>query len=281
MALNRHLIGVESEPTECSWTASDVQLYALAVGAGQQDPTAELQFTTDNTREVPLQVLPTFANIMSARSGGAARLGDFARSQYVHAEQAFTLHKPLRAEGSVRTTSKVIGMYDKGHAALIVSESIAMDVASGTPWVTSRSSIFVKGEGGFGGPRGPVPEFSVPDGPPDVQVTVPTRPEQALLYRLTGDRNPLHSDPKFAAEGGFERPILHGLCTYGFTGRALVHAICGSEPGRVRSMEARFSHPVFPGDELVVSAWVSADGAYFRTSSNGRTVLDRGRLVLT
>jgi acyl dehydratase len=118
----------------------------------------------------------------------------------------------------------------------------------------------------------------MPTGPADLEVTYQTRPEQALLYRLTGDRNPLHSDPVFAARGGFERPILHGMCTYGFTGRALLHAVCGSDPARFRTMEGRFTRPVLPGDALTVSIWVDGTTAYFRTICNGAVVIDRGRL---
>ena len=121
----------------------------------------------------------------------------------------------------------------------------------------------------------------MPSGPPDEQVTYQTRPDQALLYRLTGDRNPLHSDPKFAARGGFAQPILHGMCTYGYTGRALLHAVCGSEPARFLSMEGRFTRPVIPGDELTISIWADGGTAYFRTTSNGAPVLDRGRLTFT
>src|SRR5258708_32216903 len=119
--------------------------------------------------------------------------------------------------------------------------------------VTSRSAAFIRGEGGFGGDRGPASAWERPEREPDDRVEYATRPEQALLYRLSGDRNPLHSDPKFAAGGGFDRPILHGLCTYGFTGRALLHALCGSDPARFGTMQARCSRPVVPGDTLVVS----------------------------
>ena len=277
MSLNHDLIGVETEPTERVWTAFDVQLYAVAVGAGQADPCAELQFTTDNTADIELRVLPTFANLLTARHGSVARLGDFDLSQYVHAEQAFTLHRPLGVEGRVRSTNRVVGMYDKGHAALVVSESRAVDASTGQLLITTRSSIFIKGEGGFGGSRGPSAAFAMPsDVEPDLDTTVATRPEQALIYRLTGDRNPLHSDPKFAANGGFDRPILHGMCTYGFTGRVLVNAFCDGDADRVTGMEARFANPMLPGDDLSVTAWRCDQGAYFIASSNDKRILDRG-----
>jgi acyl dehydratase len=143
---------------------------------------------------------------------------------------------------------------------------------------TIRGSVFIRGEGGFGGDRGPSgADWEMPTRPPDTTVNYRTRPEQALLYRLTGDRNPLHSDPKFAAKGGLQRPILHGMCTYGFTGRALLHAVCGSDPARFRAMEGRFTRPVMPGDELTISIWVDGNTAYFRTTSNDVVVIDRGR----
>jgi acyl dehydratase len=280
MSLNFDIIGADSEPAERSWTETDVLLYALAVGAGQQDPLAELEFTTENSIGVRTQVLPTFGN-MIAGGGGRRSLGDFDPAALVHAEQAFTLHRPLPAAGTARSVSRVTGIYDKGSAALVVTESAAVDAGTGEPLVTTRGSVFIRGEGGFGGDRGPAQDWAMPSGAPDEQVTYRTRPDQALLYRLTGDRNPLHSDPKFAARGGFPRPILHGMCTYGYTGRALLHAVCGSEPSRFASMEGRFTRPVLPGDELTISIWADGGTAYFRTTSNGVPVLDRGRLTFT
>jgi acyl dehydratase len=176
----------------------------------------------------------------------------------------------------------VTGIYDKGSGALVATENVAVDAATGELLVTSRSGTFIRGEGGFGGDRGPSEPWERPDRPPDEQVVQQTRPEQALIYRLSGDRNPLHADPKFAARGGFSRPILHGLCTYGITGRALLHALCGSDPARFRSMSGRFSRPVLPGDPLVVSIWRPGDGgdtALFQTATEeGAVVIDRGRM---
>jgi acyl dehydratase len=280
MSLNFDLVGVDSEPAERSWTTADVLLYALGVGAGQADPLAELEFTTENSIGVQAKVLPTFGNMIGG-GGRGRRLGDFDPAALVHAEQAFTLHRPLPTAGTSRSVSRVSGIYDKGSAALVVTESTAVDAATGDPLVTTRGSVFIRGEGGFGGDRGPGQDWAMPSGAPDAQVTYQTRPDQALLYRLTGDRNPLHSDPKFAARGGFTRPILHGMCTYGYTGRALLHAVCGSEPARFGSMEGRFTRPVIPGDELTVSVWADGGTAYFRTTSNGVPVLDRGRMTFT
>jgi len=276
MPLNHDLVGVESDPVERSWTSTDALLYAVGVGAGLDDPTGELAFTTENSAGVPQQVLPTFA-VLAAQAGRTGRLGDFDPAMLVHAEQAFELHRPLPPAGTVRVTSKVTGIYDKGSGALVVSESLAVDPATGEAMITSRSSVFIRGEGGFGGSRGPRTEWAVPDREPDHVVTYRTRPEQALIYRLSGDRNPLHSDPAFAARAGFPRPILHGLCTYGFTGRALLHTLAGSDPARFAAMSGRFTAPVFPGDSLTVSMWVDGETALFRTAKDdGTIVIDRG-----
>src|SRR5579864_597607 len=254
MALDHSLIGVASEPHERSWTSTDSLLYAIAVGAGLGDPLRELEFTTENSAGIEQKVLPTFG-VLVARGGAGRSLGSFDRARLVHAEQSFELHRPLPVTGTARTVSTVTGIYDKGSGALVVSENAAVDAATGEPFVTARSGTFIRGEGGFGGPRGAGPPWERPGREPDQQVVLRTRPEQALVYRLSGDRNPLHVDPKFAAKGGFSQPILHGLCTYGITGRALLHALCGSDPARFRSMSGRFSSPVLPGDSLTVSMW--------------------------
>lgn len=276
MALAQDLVGTRSEPVEFAWTGDDVLLYALAVGAGQDDPLQELAFTTDNTEGVAPAVLPTFATIITR--GSRIALGDFDPALLVHAEQGFRLHAPLPVQGRVTTTSTVTGVFDKGRGALVRTESDAVDAASGRPLATTVSSVFIRGEGGFGGPRGSSEPSPVPETDPDHVVTYRTAPGQALLYRLTGDRNPLHTDPAFARRGGFDVPILHGMCTYGFTARALLATVCDGDPARFRGMDARFTRPVLPGDELTVSIWRDEAGAWFRTTSGGETVLDRGRL---
>ncbi len=277
MPLDHSLVGVPGEQTARSWKSADALLYAIGVGAGLGDPLGELEFTTENSAGVAQRVLPTFGVLIS-QARPARSLGDFDRAMLVHAEQYVELHGPLPADGSVRATSTVTGIYDKGSGALVASQSVAVDAATGSPLVTTRTGTFIRGEGGFGGERGTSEPWAAPDRTPDHTVTQQTRPEQALLYRLSGDRNPLHSDPAFAARGGFSRPILHGLCTYGFAGRALLHALCGSDPGRFVSMYGRFSQPVLPGDTLVTSIWqVEAGNALFRTArQDGTVVIDRG-----
>jgi acyl dehydratase len=282
MALDHSLVGVPSEPQLRSWDSKDALLYAVGVGAGLGDPLQELEFTTENCEGIEQQVLPTFG-VLIAQARTGRDLGDFDRAMLVHAEQYVELHRPLPVAGTVRTTSTVTGIYDKGSGALVVTENVAVDAGSGEPLVTSRGSTFIRGEGGFGGPRGTEPPWELPDRAPDRQVVRETRPEQALLYRLSGDRNPLHVDPKFAARGGFSQPILHGLCTYGVTGRALLRAVCDGDPVRFRSMSGRFSRPVLPGEPLTVSIWLAEDGesAQFQTTrTDGTVVIDRGRMRL-
>ena len=180
--------------------------------------------------------------------------------------------------GATNTVTATIAL---GQLA-IEPNSVAVDTATGEPLVTSRGGTFIRGEGGFGGERGPrdgSDRWEQPGRDPDLRMEQPTRPEQALLYRLTGDRNPLHTDPQFAARGGFSRPILHGLCTYGVTGRALLHAVCGSDPARFGFMSGRFTRPVLPGETLVVSIWRDDGGAVFQTAKqDGTVVIDRGRM---
>jgi acyl dehydratase len=281
MTLDHSLVGVPGEPQERSWTSADALLYAVGVGAGLGDPLRELQFTTENCAGITQQVLPTFG-VLIAQSRHGPSLGTFDRAMLVHAEQSFELHQPLPTAGTVRTSSTVTGMHDKGSGALVVSESRAVDAATGQPLVTSRSGTFIRGEGGFGGDRGGSEPWSRPERAPDCQVVQATRPEQALLYRLSGDRNPLHADPEFAARGGFARPILHGLCTYGVTGRALLQALCDGDPARFLAMSGRFSAPVLPGESLAVSIWIDRPGgdtALFRTArEDGTVVIDRGRV---
>ncbi|WP_233600272.1 MaoC family dehydratase [Micromonospora sp. M71_S20] len=267
------------QPYERSWTSTDALLYAVGVGAGLGDPLRELAFTTENSEGVEQKVLPTYG-VLLARAPVARNIGVFDRAMLVQAEQHVELHRPLPVAGTVLVTSTVTGMYDKGSGALVEFESVAVDAVDGQPLVTARFGMFVRGEGGFGGDRGASAPWQPPDRDPDHRVVQRTRPEQALLYRLSGDRNPLHTDPAVAARGGFSRPILHGPCTYGFTGRVLLHELCGSDPARFISMSGRFTAPVTPGDSLVVSIWRGDDGAAsFRTArEDGTVVIDRGRL---
>ena len=278
MPINPDAVGSTSDPVERSWTSKDALLYAVGVGAGYPDPLEELPFTTENSKDVKQQVLPTFAVIIAAGGGAMRNVGSFNPVMLVHGEQGIKLHKPIPVQGKIKVTSKITGIYDKGSGAVIASSAEAVDAETGEPMMTTTSSAFIRGEGGFGGDRGPSgPRNVAPDRKPDHEMTLQTKPDQALIYRLSGDRNPLHADPWFAKAAGFEKPILHGLCSYGFTGRALLHALCNSDPSRFKSMEARFSKPVYPGDALTVSMWVDGNEAIFRTSVGDTVVIDSGR----
>lgn len=283
MPINPDAVGSVGPPVRHSWTERDVLLYALGVGAGAADPLDELQFTTENSQDTTLAVLPTMAVVLSVGGGGAfANLGSFNPAMLVHGEEAITLHGPIPTAGEVETVGEITAIWDKGKGAVVEVTSTSTDTATGDPLFTVVMSAFIRGEGDFGGERGPSgPRNVAPDREPDHVVTYATRGDQALLYRLSGDRNPLHSDPAFAALGGFDRPILHGLCTYGFTGRGLLHLLCGSDPTRFRAMEGRFSSPVLPGESLTVRAWETGDGeATFQTTGDdGRVVLDAGKLT--
>lgn len=277
MPLRPDVVGATGDPVRCSWTHDEAMLYAVAVGAGQEDPARELAFTTENTEGVTPQVLPTFANILTR--GARVDIGDYDRTRMVHAEQAFRLHAPLPLAGSVTVTPRVVEVSDKGAAAVVATEATAVD-ATGAVLATTVQKLFLRGEGGFGGPRGASTPWVVPDREPDHVLECATLRGQALLYRLTGDRNPLHSDPAFAARGGFPSPILHGMCTYGFTGRLLLHALCDGDAGRFRAMEGRFTTPVYPGDALTVLVWRDGPTARFRTLRDKDVVLDRGVVEL-
>lgn len=273
-------VGSSVGPVQQSWTSTDCILYALGVGAGADDPTQELAFTTEHSAGVQQAVLPTFPVVVAARLREIYRhLGDVDWSQVVHGDQSITLLRPLTPDGSVQLTTRIAAVYDKGSGALVQLESVGRDPVAGGDVFVSRMGLFIRGAGGWGGDRGPDrPTWSVP-GAPTAQVRQRTLPSQALLYRLSGDRNPLHSDPDAARRAGFSQPILHGLCTFGFAGRALLHAACGGDPTRFGSMTARFSRPVQPGNALTTRVWLDPDGnALFDVVlDDGREVLSQGR----
>ncbi len=287
MPINPDAVGSKSEPSRHSWTSKDALLYAVGVGAGHE-PLEELEYTTENSADVEQKVLPTMAVILGFGGGAMANIGTFNPAMLVHGEQSIELHREIPVEGEIETVGEITGIYDKGKGAVVVSESVStlVDPSSGEatqPLFTKTMSAFIRGEGGWGGDSGPALEWEKPDRDPDVSITYTTRPEQALIYRLSGDRNPLHADPTFAAMGGFDRPILHGLCTYGFTGRGLLHGLCDGDSSRFKAMYGRFSSPVFPGESLTVNVWRAGDGAavYQTHGSDGRVVLDKGTCSYT
>ncbi|MEV5843594.1 MaoC/PaaZ C-terminal domain-containing protein [Streptomyces sp. NPDC051985] len=275
MPVNPDAVGLEWDRGSHSWTSNDTILYALGVGAGADDPLAELAFTTENSHGVTQQVLPTFA-VMLGGGPPPAELGELDLARLLHADQSITLHGPLPVTGTATTTARIAGVYDKGSGALVVIESSSTDSNNGQLLAETRTGLFLRGEGGFGGDRGPSERWAPPARSPDHVVACRPREDQALLYRLSGDRNPLHSDPWLAARAGFDRPILHGLCTYGFTGRALLHAVCDSDPASFGGMSARFAAPVLPGQGLSVRIWDQGDTCLFQTYVGDTVVLDRG-----
>ena len=271
MPLDPKAVGSEGTPSERSWTQKDALLYALGVGCGVD----ELRFSTEKNQ----LVLPTFAVIVGMGGIPFDKIGKFNFAMLVHGEQAIEVHGPIPPNGKVINKGRVSGIYDKGKGALVVMECESRDAATGELRFKNRMGAFIRGEGGFGGDRGPAgPAFEIPSRKPDHELSYDTRADQALIYRLSGDMNPLHSDPDLAKSVGFPKPILHGLCTYGFTGRALLAALCKNDPARFRSMEGRFSKPVYPGDSLTVKMWVDGSSALFQTvTQNGDVVLDQGR----
>jgi acyl dehydratase len=273
MPIDPSAVGVKGEPKTRSWTSKDALLYAVGVGAG----TDELQFTTENTQDTPQRVLPTFAVIIGGGGTPMNKVGSFNPAMMVHGEQGIELLDEIPPDGEIESVGECTAIWDKGSAAVLEFESTSTNTATGKPLLKTRTMLFCRGEGGFGGERGPSVKLEYPDRAPDHEITYTTRPDQALTYRLSGDRNPLHSDPSFAKMGGFDAPILHGLCTWGFTGRALLHALCDSDPSRFKAMNSRFSKPVIPGDVLTISMWVDGNTALFRTTNqNGDVVIDQG-----
>jgi acyl dehydratase len=276
MPINPDAVGTVSDAFDHSWDSKDAILYALGVGSG----TDELPFTTENSMKVDQKVLPTMAVVLGVGGFGAmSKIGEFNFAMLVHGEQGIELFGEIPSEGTVSTTGEVTAIYDKGKGAVVELSSTSVLKSSGEPIFKNRMQAYIRGEGGFGGDRGPSgPKNPPPERAPDHSVTYQTARDQALLYRLSGDRNPLHSDPEFAKMAGFDTPILHGLCTYGFTGRALLHTICDGDPSRFKSIDGRFSSPVFPGEALTVNMWVDGTKCLFQTTASG--VGDEGRVVL-
>jgi acyl dehydratase len=258
MPLNRDLVGAPLPAITHSYTWRDAVIYALGVGARID----EIDTLYEGRGPV---VLPSFAVVPSFRSliNVVGRLGVANPLAILHGEQTVRLERPIPPGGTFETRAEVTGIYDKGKGALVLVEARTSD-ERGAPVFDNAFSIFARGEGGFGGDRGPeAMKADPPEGKaPDFSVSEATSPEQALLYRLSGDLNPLHASPQFAKMAGFERPILHGLCTYGFAGRAFLQHACGGDPARFASFAARFAGVVFPGDTLTTEGWQVEPGRW-------------------
>ncbi len=259
---------------EHAYTDKDTMLYALGLGCGSDpDQADDLKFVY----EKGLVALPTMAVVL-AYPGNWLETKELTAdySKVLHGEQYLKVHRPLPPSGTVVGKTHVTRLLDKGKekgAVLYVERTIA-DKASGAPIATMTSAAMLRGDGGFGGEPGPQPEpHKLPEGAPARHLDLKVAPNAALIYRLSGDRNPLHADPKAAAAGGFKTPILHGLCTYGVAGRALVMACCGGDPARLTGLQVRFSAPVYPGETIRTEMWPNGAQVSFRARVVERDVV--------
>ncbi len=268
------LMALDIAPVDQFYDAKDCMLYALGVGLGH-DPTNEDELAF--VYEKNLKVLPTMATII----GHSAALALNPNSgidwlMVVNGEQGFTLQRPLKGEDAIIGRTRIVEVIDKGagKGALLLTERTITDKASGELIGTVTQTIFCRGDGGFGGPpRETPPPHAIPARAPDAICDLGTRPEMALIYRLSGDYNPLHADPAFANAAGFARPILHGLGTFGVSGHALLKTMCGYDPARLVSFTCRFSAPVFPGETIRTEMWRDGDIVSFRARVVERDVI--------
>ena len=273
------ILSIQSEPVTMAYTDKDTILYALGLGAGADplDP-RELKFVY----EEDLRALPTMNVLLGAGSGGILSGAGVNYLMLLHGEQRLRVYKPLPPQGHIFSTSRCLGVVDKGAAkgAVLHLESTILDEKTREHYATTIMSLFCRGDGGFGGPtEDPLPSHQVPSRPHDMEVALKTRPDQAALYRLNGDRNPLHIDLKVAKKAGFDRPILHGLCTYGISCRAVMQAYCDLDPARIKTFDARMSSPVHPGETIVTRMWKDGATISFECSVAERpvTVVKNGR----
>jgi acyl dehydratase len=275
------LMTLKIEGERFSYGDRETMLYALGVGMGR-DPLdeKELPFVFEDRG---LRTVPTMATVI-ARSNILRGSGvDYAR--VLHGEQRLTLHRPLPPAAEIIADSRVTEAYDKGagKGAVIYTETSVRDAKSGERMVTLLSTTFARGDGGFGGPAGSGPQpHAVPTRQPDRTVTLETRKDQALLYRLNGDRNPLHADPELAKRVGFPAPILHGLCTYGTACRAILTSVCEYDHMRIAGFDVRFSSPVYPGESVATDMWIDGKIVSFRCRVPERdvVVINNGKCTL-
>ncbi|HEY6027305.1 MAG TPA: MaoC/PaaZ C-terminal domain-containing protein [Pseudolabrys sp.] len=268
------LLALDIPDVEHTYGPKDCILYALGLGLGQ-DPTDEQQLAF--VYEKHLKVLPTFPVVQgySAYTFRRPELG-ITWTHVVHGEHAVRLHAPIAPEGTVIGRSRILDVIDKGagKGALIYSERRILDKTDGRLLATINQTTFCRADGGFGGAKREAPApHALPERAPDLACDLPTRPETALIYRLSGDVNPLHAEPTFAREGGYPRPILHGLATFGVAGHALLKTLCNYDPARLTAMAGRFSAPVFPGETIRTEIWRDGDVVSFRARALERDVV--------
>jgi acyl dehydratase len=274
--LNHEAVGITTDAVDVAWTSKDSILYALGVGCGVN----ALQFTTENSKGIELQTLPSMPVVL-ARTPILTMIGDIDWTKLVHAAQRVSVHRPLPPRGSANNVATVTGIYDKGKAAIVVTETVGRDAQSDEKLWTSTMQLYIRGAGGWGGDKGPSLRPELPQRQPDLSIAAATADDQALLYRLSGDRNPLHSDPAFARAAGFDRPILHGLCTFGVSTRVMVESVADGDGARVQSVAGSFAAPVFPGDQLTVDIWQTDEDHFaFRTRVNDTNVITGGSCQL-
>lgn len=274
LPISSDLVGLEFPVTTQSWTSKDAMLYALGVGVRPDDG---LDFVYEGRGP---KVLPTYAVIPGGTAlGGLMRNIEMRLEMLLHGEQSIELFRPLPPDASVEVTGRITEVWDKGKAAVLGVESVGRD-ADGDMFRT-HATLFVRGAGGFGGERGPSggETDAAPDRAPDIVTSFETRPEQGAIYRLSGDRNPIHIDPAFAKMGGFEAPFMHGLCTYGIVGRAVLAGLCANDPAAFRSFRGRFADRVQYGDTIVTKIWRVGDSEAIiqGETGDGRVVLSQAR----
>lgn len=268
------LLAIDIPAVEQSYTARDTMLYALGLGLGH-DPMdeAELAFVYEKA----LSALPTMICVLGSPGPWHRKMDTGIDGlKVVHGEQSFDLHRPLPAAGTLRGKTRVVDVLDKGvgKGAALYTERTVTDVASGDLVASLRQTTFCRGDGGFGGPARPnPPTHAFPAREPDIVCDLPTRPETALIYRLSGDYNPLHCDPAVAKAAGFPRPILHGLATFGIAGHALLKAVCAYDANNLKGMSGRFSAPVFPGETIRMEIWRDGQIVSYRARVKERDVV--------
>jgi acyl dehydratase len=275
MPVNRdEAVGASMGERDSGWEVDDVILYHLGVGAGvPATDSGELEYTFEKN----LKVLPSFVMVAGGRrpltgGGGGFKIPgvEFNLAQLLHGEQDIEIHKPLPTACETVNKSKVLDVYDKGKAALVMLESEVSEKESGDKLYTTRMGAFIRGEGGFGGPSGPPAGNEPPAREPDGVIESATLPQQALLYRLSGDKNPLHADPEFAKMAGFDAPIIHGLCSYGIVCKAIVDGVLGGDPTQVARYQARFRGVAWPGETYLTSWWREGDRIIVSAKSKER-----------